>query len=645
MSRKRAEENDGSSAGAEHENQRDRVFRALAENTPDLIARFGRDLRRQYVNPAIERLTGLPASALIGKTLRELHFDSRFNESIERAIVEVFETGVERTLEANLPGPEGERVYQSRIVPEIAADQEVEFVLVISRDITTIRRDQDRLRALTRKNELLLESMYEGICATDVSGRCTLVNASAASMLGHTTHEMMGRNIHDMIHRDAGTSICEADGCTLLEAVENGTSAHIVNEVLRRKDGSTLPIEIFTSPILGDDRVVQGLVISFIDVTERQRLQTELEHANRLVGLGTIATAMSHDFNNVLMGIQPFAEAILRSSGEPKVTDAAKRILAAVTRGRAITRDVRSFTRPLAPDTARIDLRCWLPRISDELEDLLPASIRFSMQIDDSSMEVEVDESQLAQVLHSVILNARESIGESEGSIRLEAAIRADPGRLLTDEPFVHIAIIDTGQGIEHHHLSRVFEPFYTTKETGKGLGLTIARQIMSLHGGQLIVESAGAGTTAHVFFPRAEKSPTSSPDSHAQPSTLRRWPTEILLIEDDEAVAAGLVMLLEEEQMTVHLATDGAEAIEILSRHNPQALVIDVKLPDCNGFDLYEEITASYGPLPVVFTSGHADASRLETLKSSAEVQMLAKPFAIETLLSILETLQPSAA
>src|SRR5687768_12632947 len=171
--------------------QHEEVFKAVVENTPDLIARFSRDLRRRYVNPAIERLTSRPSSELIGKTMKELSFDERFSEPIEQAITEVFETGVERTLEVLLPSSAGERVFQARIVPERGTSDEVEFVLVISRDITAIRRDQERLRDLTSEIELLLASTYEGICAADADGRCTLVNAAAESMLGYAAGEML----------------------------------------------------------------------------------------------------------------------------------------------------------------------------------------------------------------------------------------------------------------------------------------------------------------------------------------------------------------------------------------------------------------------------------------------------------------------
>lgn len=488
--------------------RRDQVFKTLVENTPDLIARFTRDLRRCYVNPAIERLTGLPYSELVGKTLSELNFDARFGSQIEQALREVFETSSERTLEVFLPSPAGERIYQLRVVPELTLNGEVEFALVISRDITTIRREE----------------------------------------------------------------------------------------------------------------------------AEHRQLQRELERANQLVGLGRVASAMSHEFNNVLMGIQSFAEVVLRSGEQPRVLDAASRILHSVERGRVITEELRAFTVPQPPARAPIDVRSWL---YESFRSELSGDVTLEVEVD-GTPKIHGDLQQLTQVVSNLIANAREAIGSRKGSIRLSANTSAD-GSL------VEIAVADDGPGIDPQALARIFEPFFTTKEGGTGLGLAIAHQVIALHGGHLSADRNGPrGTMVRIALPStgsADEHPTAS---HQAATAAQSRPDRILFIEDDEAVAAGVIALLEDEHIVVQRARDGAEALRILRGYQPQALLIDINLPDWNGFDLYDEITVSFGPLPVVFASGHADAGRLASLKTSAPVRMLRKPYAIDALLDSLETLTP---
>ena len=492
------------------------VFKGVVENTPDLIARFGRDLRRVYVNPAIERLTGLPSSELVGRTMRELSFDPRFSDPIERALKEVFETGTERTLEVLLPSAEGERVYQARVVPELGTDSHVEFALVISRDITSIRRDQERLLTLTRENERL----------------------------------------------------------------------------------------------------------------------------NRLVGLGRVAAATSHEFNNVLMGIQSFAELLMRSSREPRVTQAAERIIRSVRRGSGITQALRAFTAPKPPDRVSVDVHLWLSESLVELEKLVIAPVKLDVDIAGTRLMIEGDRDQLTLALRNLIGNAQDSIGRRNGTIRLSARLSTSPDGLPPHEEMVQLTVSDDGKGIEPENVPRLFEPFFTTKESGTGLGLAIANQIVTLHGGRLTVESeVGKGTTVRMLLPAAWTT-ADLPGHELRRSSERRRPTDILLVEDDEAVAIGLVTLLELEKVNVRQAADGAEALGLLASYKPQALVIDINLPDCTGFDLYGRIVAITGPLPVVFASGHAETSRMDGLDTSAGVRLLRKPYAIDTLLDTLEAL-----
>jgi CheY-like chemotaxis protein len=339
---------------------------------------------------------------------------------------------------------------------------------------------------------------------------------------------------------------------------------------------------------------------------------------------------MSHEFNNVLMGIQSFAEVVLRSGQHPRVLDAARRILQSVERGRGITEELRAFTRSQPPAQVPIDVRSWL---YESFPDVTPDHVTFAVEVT-GSPKIHGDPQQLAQVISNVIANAREAIGSEKGSIRLGA-------RLSADQSLVEITVTDDGPGIDPQALSRIFEPFFTTKEGGTGLGLAIARQVITQHGGQLSVDSnVPHGTVVRIALPSIESMDERPAAARHTATAARSGPNQILFVEDDEAVAAGVVALLEDENIHVRLARDGAAALKILHGYEPQALLIDINLPDWNGFDLYDEITRTFGPLPVVFASGHADAARIDQLQTSAPVRMLTKPYAIDTLLETLETL-----
>lgn len=612
--------------------QRDEVFRALVENTPDLIARFDRNLRRCYVNPSIERLTGVPAHRLVGRTLAEMHFDERFIQALERALAAAFE-GEETTIEVLLPGTSGERVFHSRIVPERDHTGQIEFAMVISRDITDVRRDEERLRALKRDIELLLTSTYEGICAVNLSGSCTFVNASGASMLGYQPEELIGQDIHTLLHSGrAGRDDHSFGECALTGRTVDDGRQHMVDETLRRKDGTSIPVEMFVSPLLEEHGEMRGVVASFVDISERNALKAELELANRLAGLGRIASSMSHEFNNVLMGIQPFAEILLRTSGEARTVDATKRILQSVKRGRAITEGLRTFTRPVDPVRVDTEIGSWLAAQSDALRRLVPPGVQLHVRTPDCRVIANIDPAQVGQVLSSLVMNACDAIGGAGGKVSIDATVvcaaHASAGALK-------ISVTDTGSGVPKEQLSKIFEPFFTTRAGGRGLGLSIAQQIVSRHEGQISVTSEpGHGTSIDIVLPAwiagKELQQTAA-------VATERLPRTVLLIEDDEAVAAGICMLLADEGVAATVAGSGADALRSMEGEPPQALVVDVNLPDCNGFELYERIAAQRGRLPVVFISGHAHELSLKNEDTPARVRLLSKPFEMEALLDAL--------
>jgi PAS domain S-box-containing protein len=605
----------------------DEVFRALVENTPDLIARFDRDLRRCYVNPAIERLTGVPASRLIGKTLSEMHFDERFIGIIEGALRAAFDEGKETTVEVLLPSASGERVFQARIVPERDLNGQIVFAMVISRDITDVRRDEERLRLLKSRIELLLTSTYEGICAVNPAGSVTFMNPSGGALLGYSPDELVGRNIHELLHADRDDH--RPEDCPLVAGTPDNKRQHLVDQTLRRKDGSSLAVEMFVSPLCSEDGQVAGVVASFVDVTERNALKAELELANRLAGLGRVASSMSHEFNNVLMGIQPFGEVVARTSGEPRIVDAATRILQSVKRGRAITEGLRAYTRPPEPVRVDTEIGSWLAARSIELRRLVAAGVELDIRGPERPAVASIDSGQMTQVLAALVLNASEAIGGREGRIAVEATVRQDE----SGDNTVRITVRDNGRGLANEELSKVFEPFFTTRPGGRGLGLSIAQQIVSRHDGTIALTSElGRGTSADIVLNARIVREVQSPPRAARGSL----PQSVLLIEDDEPVADGIRMLLADEGVLVDVAGSGAAALLAFADRLPQALVIDINLPDCDGFELYERLAAS-SRLPVVFISGHADEILLSRGDALAGARLLSKPFEVDALLDAL--------
>ncbi len=249
----------------EETRQRERAFRSLAENSSDIISRFDRDLRRIYVNPAIEAILDRPRETLIGKSHRELGLPEALAASLDRPLAAVFETAQPCIAEAVVPTPKGERYLEARIVPEFDSSGAVETVLAITRDLTERKRAEEALQASERKYRALVENLYEGVWLLDADARTTFVNARLAELLGYGVDEMLGLSVFHFIDTHRGEAM-RAN----LERSAAGARAEYDFE-FRCKSGELIWTRIAATPIVDEGGHYQGTLVALIDITERIR--------------------------------------------------------------------------------------------------------------------------------------------------------------------------------------------------------------------------------------------------------------------------------------------------------------------------------------------------------------------------------------
>jgi two-component system cell cycle sensor histidine kinase/response regulator CckA len=515
--------------------------------------------------------------------------------------------------------------------------------------VARARRAMNEREHVTRSLELLLESTVEGIYTIDLEGRCTMVNRAAAAFLGLAPHELLGERVHGLLHplKADGTPLPEEE-CAVHDVLRSGEPRTINNDVFRRKDGVLIPVAYSAAPIIDGDKRV-GAVITFTDLTERRKLEMKLEQANRLSSLGRLAATVAHEFNNVLMGIAPFVEVVRRAPAPEKVAAALDHIGASVKRGRRITEDILRFTQPAEPVRCGVAVDTWLGSVVTEARSLLPP--QYEVIVDAQPLVVEADANQLHQIFTNLILNARDAMPRG-GTIRIEVRRERDDATFsfghLAKNPgsYAHFLVSDTGCGIDEETLHHIFEPLFTTKKNGTGLGLAVTHQVVQLHGGEIFVESTeGAGTTFHIFLPLSATHPAVVVPEAAGELPQDRGSRRILLVEDDPSVAAGLTALLECEGFRVTRASTGNEALLALRRTTPDAVILDVGLPDMDGQRVYASIAATHPSLPVIFSTGHADRSQFGELLVRPNVEYLLKPYEGEALMDALaRVLDPAA-
>jgi two-component system cell cycle sensor histidine kinase/response regulator CckA len=404
-------------------------------------------------------------------------------------------------------------------------------------------------------------------------------------------------------------------------------------------------VEVACAPIVVEDSML-GAVITFRDVTRRNALERELERSERMASLGQLAATIAHEFNNVMMGILPFIEVLIRRLEEDDaLRPMAVHIKRALGRGKQITSEVLKFAHPSEPALQPLLLSDLLQSAMPDLRAVAGPQVEIVVGPVDDAAAAALDRSLMQQVLSNLVANARDALA-GNGSIRIEYALAdedADLRRAPQADPgaYVRLSVHDDGAGIDEATQRRMFEPLFTTKKAGgTGLGLAVVQQVMSRHRGIVVAESApGSGTTFHLYLRRVQ--PPAAQIANA-PHPPRGPVRSLLLVEDDESVAAGLRAILELEGMTLRVVTRGLEAVPAIEEARPDAVLLDRGLPDVDGVEVCRAILARWPDLPIIFSTGHGNRADLGEMLERPNIGHVLKPYDFHTLAAILEQVVP---
>lgn len=324
------------------------------------------------------------------------------------------------------------------------------------------------------------------------------VNPSMVALLeADDAADLIGRALYEFV-APAYRSRVESR----LQRLSRGEPNELAHEQFITLKGNKIDVEVSAMPLRFEGSPGFGVIVR--DIGERVAAQSRLEQAQRVASLGRLAATVAHEFNNILMGIQPYAEVIHRKAAhDPSIDKAANQIMQAVQRGKAITTEILRFARPSEPVRAPMNVGAWLHKFSERVRDMDLRKITVEVIAPEEDTWVLADAGQIDQVMTNLVLNARDAMPEG-GTITMRSGEcdARPPG--IDERSFACIDISDTGQGIPAELQSRIFEPLFTTKKhSGTGLGLAVAQQILTQHDGLILVESEpGHGSTFHLFLP-----------------------------------------------------------------------------------------------------------------------------------------------
>jgi PAS domain S-box-containing protein len=489
-----------------------------------------------------------------------------------------------------------------------------------------LARELDTERALLHG---LMESTGDLISFKDLEGRFVRLNAAKARNLGCPAGDCLGRRERDYVSPERATRIEEAERRVI--------EARKPDEVIEERstpDGTTQWFLINHIPILDESGAVTNLATIERDITERKLMEMRLRQADKMQALGTLAGGVAHDFNNLLMAVLGSLDlASRRAPDDPRLTRLLQNATYAAERGASLTQRLLSFSRQRDLRLQAVDVNQVITGMNDLLTRTLGGVIRIERHLTDGLWTAMVDPDQLELAILNLCINARDAMEENgilTLSTRNETVSEGQIAELNGGE-YVVISVVDTGTGIPPEVLARVLEPFFTTKEVGKGtgLGLPMVYGLAQQSGGTVTIHSTlGVGTTVELYLSRAAAEQES--DCRQQQTIAPDAPkVRILLVDDDAEVRTVTAAYLNEMGHRVVEAADGSSALDILKADDHLDLLIaDFAMPGMTGTDLADKAREVRPDIGVLLVTGYADPKRLPE-----GYLMLHKPFSRDDL------------
>ena len=617
---------------------REEQYRVLTNSAPDAIVTCDSTGRIVNWNRSAEIIFGYSEAEILGEPL--LHLIPERFQAAHQAGMERMRIGGE----SRVIGTTVELIGQHKDDRELALELSLSrwetssgwFITGIVRDIGERQRIQEELRKSEESLRILVDTAQDLIWKCDTEGRFTYLNPAWERTHGYRVEEMLGRSFSEFQHRE------------VFERDVQEFSRHLAGGFVRgyetthlAKDGQELTLLFNASPMLDEAGQILGIQGTATDISHRQRaleqerLMAAHQHqSEKMDSLGTLASGVAHDMNNVLAAILGLASAHITSQSEGSPSHRAFEVISdAAIRGGKLVRSLLNFARKTPLEELPLDMNQILREEVQLLVHTTLAKVHVELDLAPDLRLIRGDATALTHALMNLCVNAVEAMPE-QGHLTLRTR--------NTDNHWIEVRVEDTGSGMTKEVLQKARDPFFTTKASGTGLGLAQVYSSVKAHRGQLELSSKpGQGTCVRLRFPACEPA---SGVPEREPEAAEKTPSmslSVLVVDDDAMTQMAFVELLKTLHHPHRTAASGEGALALLEAgFQPDVVLLDINMPGLGGTGTLPRLRALRPTLPVLLITGRADQEAIDLAATQPGVTLLAKPFGLLELQQHLEAI-----
>ncbi len=623
-------------------------FREMADNVREVFWLYDWvEQKVVYVSPAYEKIWGRSIQDLYhryGEWANSIYPDDR--DHARESFARIVQTGGGEPREYRIIRPDGTvRWVSDRGVAIKDEDGQVKRIAGIAEDVTERKQAEEALRESKERYRTVLEANPDPVVVYDIEGRVLYFNPAFTRVFGWPLEERLGRKMDIFVPEENWSETQMMIGRVLA-----GESFSGVETRRYTKDGNIIPVSVSGAIYRDGAGNPVGSVINLRDISQQKKLEAQLQQAQKMEAVGTLAGGIAHDFNNLLQAIQGYTELLLMRTEEGEQGwRELQEVIRAAKRGGELTQQLLTFSRKVESKRRPLCLNQEVKELRELLGRTIPKMIEVKLQLSDSLQMINADSVQLKQLLMNLAVNAKDAMPDGGTLCILTENVTLDQEfcrKYAEVKPgdYVQFTISDTGHGMDKETLEHIFDPFYTTKEIGKGtgLGLAIVYGIIKNHEGYIMCYSQPQeGTTFKIYLPvlRQEMGIKDTVDTQESRVPFKGGNETILLVDDEEFIRQLGVDVLRRAGYKVLTAAEGESALELYRREQGgiDLVILDLIMPGMGGSKCLEELLKLDPQAQVLIASGYSPDGPTKGVLETGASGIISKPYDTRQLLDLV--------